>query len=90
MLLYCTGSYGKYDKQVPGVGVVLRSDDIHIEYRWLPFAEPISKTIMDRQLDPEDANRMKNIWMASHWLFEISERSFSNVIGDRAVAWNGL
>ena len=90
MLLYCTANYGKYFMQIPGLGVVLRSDQRHIEYRWLPFVEPLSKTILDQHLDPGDASKMKNIWMTSHWLFEISERSFLSVVGERSVAWRGL
>ncbi|HLG99483.1 MAG TPA: hypothetical protein VKX49_24455 [Bryobacteraceae bacterium] len=83
ILLYCTANYGKYALQSPGVGVVLRSDMEHIEYRWLPFAEAVPKAVIDASLDPEDAAKLKNIRFSSHWLFQISQSSFSRVVRDR-------
>lgn len=90
MLLYCTAGYWKYAQQSPGRGVVLRVDDEHIEYRWLPFSQPIPKALMDGNFDPEDASKLKNIRFSSHWLFEISQGSFSKVVNDRATAWEHL
>ena len=52
MLLYCTGSYGKYSMEVPGVGIVLDTDPQWIKYRWLPFNQPISKARIDQALEP--------------------------------------
>lgn len=90
MLLYCTASYSAYSLQVPGVGVVLSADREHVKYRWLPFAQPIQKADLDRNLEADDAANMRNIRFASKWLFEISQQSFAKTLGTRAITWGKL
>ncbi len=90
MLLYCTNGYSRHPIKVPGIGVVLRVDREHIEYRWLPFDQAISKAEIDRNFDSDDVGKMRLIHFASHWLFEISRESFSKTVGDRAIAWGKL
>ena len=90
MLLYCTGSYAAYRLQVPGLGVVLRVDQQHIEYRWILFTTPIPKAHIDTALEHEDAAKLRNIRFDSQWLFSISQQSFTTVINNRAVAWANL
>jgi hypothetical protein len=90
MLLYCTGSYASYPMQVPGIGIVLRVDREHVEYRWLPLTEPLSKNHVDKNLDSDDAGKMRLIHLAPYWLFEISQQSFSKILGSRPIAWGKL
>lgn len=90
MLLYCTASYTAYPMQVPGIGVVLAVDRDHIEHRWIPFAQPIKKSIFGANLDPGDAAKMRDIRFSSRWLFEISQQSFSKTVGDQVTAWGKL
>src|SRR5229473_5447407 len=87
MLLYCTAGYANHPLQVPGIGVVLRVDSEHVEYRWIPFDQPIQKIALDVNLDSDDAAKMRNIRFSSHWLFEISQQSFSKIADARAMAW---
>ena len=48
LLLYCAASYQKYPLQIPGIGVILKLDEKVINYRYLPFAEPIPKYRIDK------------------------------------------
>jgi hypothetical protein len=90
MLLYCTGSYGKYSMQLPGLGIVLDTDDKVIRYRWLPFKEPIPKTKIDKSFESADAARFKLIYMSSQWLGEISQLSFSRTVAEQMIDWDRL
>jgi len=90
MLLYCTLNYSAHAQQIPGIGVVLRVDSEHIEYRWVLFASPMPKTTIDDAFDPKDAADMKNIRFSTKWLFEISHRSFSKAVGGRILAWDKM
>jgi hypothetical protein len=77
MLLYCTG-------------VVLAADSARIEYRWIPFTRPILKSTIDGNLDTAAAAKFKNIRFVANWLIEMSEVSFSKIVGDRTTAWGKL
>jgi len=90
MLLYCTSSYTQYSMEIPGVGIVLHTDKEWIKYRWLPFKEVISKEKIDQSFEPADAEKFRNIRFSSHWLFEISQRSFSRTVTAQIIAWDKL
>ena len=90
MLLYCTAGYAAYPLQAPGLGVVLGTHHERIEYRWVPFAKPIPRADIDRGFDPEDATKFRSIRFSFYWLFEVSRQSFSNAVGDQAIAWGKL
>jgi hypothetical protein len=87
MLLYCTGSYGEYWMEVPGIGIIIDVNNIMIEYRFLPLSKTISKSIIDKKFEPNDAEKFKNIRFSSHWLFEISKESFRRVMDNRNIKW---
>jgi hypothetical protein len=90
MLLYCTTTYPQRSMQVPGIGVVLSTDIERIEYRWLPFEEAIPKSRIDSAFEPSDLAKFGNIRFSSHWLFEISQPSFSGTIANRGIDWGKL
>lgn len=90
LLLYCTERYPQRPKEISGIGIILTSDEKCITYRWLPFREPISKKIVDQAFETSDTEKFKNIWMASHWLFEISQTSFSKTVTSQLIDWDGL
>src|SRR5258708_24978419 len=90
MLLYCTASYGKYSKEIPGLGIVLQTDIKWVRYQWLPFKEPIPKVTIDAAFEAADIAKFKNIRRKSFWLFEISQPSFVQTVDSQAVAWDKL
>lgn len=87
LLLYCTGSYDEHSMQTPGIGIVLFTEDYAIRYRYLPFSQSISKTTVENELQPADAQKFANRRFSSHWLFEISRDSFVRVVADRTIMW---
>lgn len=87
ILLYCTGSYPQRFMQIAGIGVVLSTDSESVKYRWLPFKEPIPKSQIDVAFEPADLKRFGNIRLSSHWLFEISLKSFCDTVASQKVDW---
>ncbi len=87
LLLYCTNSYPGRAKQIVGIGVVLATDNHWVTYRWLPFKHPIPKSRFDAGFDQVDRQKFGNIWMSSHWLFEISLKSFSDTVLNQEIDW---
>jgi len=87
LLLYCTGSYSKYPMQVPGLGIVLHTNDEIVQYRYLPLSQPISKDRIEREFQRSDADKFRNRRFSGFWLFEIWRESFVRALGDRALVW---
>ena len=73
--------------QIPGIGVVLSADSEWVRYRWLPFKEPIPKARVDAAFEAIDLEKFGNIRFSSHWLFEISVKSFSDTVADQDIEW---
>jgi hypothetical protein len=90
MLLYCTNSYTQHSMEIPGVGIVLQTDNEWIKYRYLPLKEAISKEKLDQSFESADAEKFRNIRFSSHWLFEISQLSFSRTVAAQVIAWDKL
>jgi hypothetical protein len=90
ILLYCTSSYMGRPMQIAGIGVVLSSDRNWVRYRWLPFKQAIPKSRIDAGFEPPDLQKFGNIRFASHWLFEISLKSFSDTIANQEIDWAHL
>lgn len=87
LIFYCTGNYSEHAKQVPGVGIVLSVSSKEIQYRYLPFKEKIKKDDLQKYLDKEGNEKLKNIRFSSHWLFEVSKQSFLNCVSKRTFLW---
>lgn len=87
LLFYCTGNYSEYQMQVPGVGVVLDVSNSAICYRYLPFSIAIQKDELTKHLDQEENDKLKNIRFSSHWLFEVSKKSFVKCTENRIIIW---
>lgn len=88
MLLYCTNSYPGRPTQIVGIGVVLGSDSKLVKYRWLPLRESIPKArIESGGFEREDLEKFRNRRFSSHWLFEISLKSFANTVAQNEVDW---
>ncbi len=87
LLLYCTGNYPKHPWSVPGVGIVLGADQQSIKYRWLPMRQPIPKSRMDAAFESSDKDKFSNIRFDTHWLFEISLKSFADTVADYEIDW---
>ena len=82
VLLYCTESYRLYSKSVPGVGVVEGVDHenhrFFFEYRRLDKRVPLEELRL--ALHPDDRAKLANIRFDSFWLFQITPRSYRNVV----------
>ena len=82
VLLYCTESYRLYSKSVPGVGVVEGVDHenhrFFFEYRRLDKRVPLEEVRL--ALHPDDRVKLANIRFDSFWLFQITPRSYRNVV----------
>jgi hypothetical protein len=76
--------------EVPGLGVVLSTDNQSVTYRWLPFAKPIPKGTIDKEFEPDDGKNFSLIRFDHFWLFEISHRSFLRAVGVRTINWENL
>lgn len=83
VLLYCTGSYERYPKSAPGIGVVTAVDHARQSFRY--DYEPLSRAVALQDLrflfEPRDAARLANIRFNNHWLFEIAPESFGRAVG---------
>ncbi len=90
LLLYCTSNYPDYYMEAPGLGIVLESAPDQVDYRWLPFAQPILRQSINASLEPEAADRFGQLHFGSNWLIEISPESFSKIMSERTVAWGKL
>jgi hypothetical protein len=90
LLLYCTEGYGVYQKQVPGIGVVLRAELDAIYYRWIPFTQPIPKTLVDDSFEPGDSMKMRQLGIKAHRVFKVSKQSFARTVASRVIAWDKL
>jgi len=87
LLLYCTDNYPGHRMSVPGIGVVLKTEDSKVVYRYLPFNVAVSKYELDEKLEPTDKKKLSNIRFSTHWLFKISRQSFTNIVANREVLW---
>lgn len=83
VLLYCTGSYARYAKSVPGLGVVTAVDHLRqsFTYAYEPLSRPVPLEALRHLFEPRDAARLANIRFNNHWLFEIAAKSFRRVVG---------
>jgi len=87
LLLYCTAGYAEHAMCVPGIGVVLATNNSEIRYRFLPLTRKIPKSELETKLHPTDKKKFSNIRFSSHWLFEISRQSFVKAVADQGVLW---
>ena len=87
LLLYCTARYSEHPMQAPGLGIVLKTDNESVEYRYLPLSQPLSKERIEHGFQPSENKKFESIRFASHWLFEISRESFAKAVGDQAIRW---
>lgn len=87
LILYCTDEYPGFSKQVPGIGVALRTDVTSIEYRWLPLITPISRDDLAKTFTQHDYQKMGQLGIKAHRAFEISKQSFDTTVAGRSFAW---
>lgn len=82
VLLYCTGTYVRYAKCVPGVGVVEAVDHARqsITYDYEALSRPVSLEELRFAFEGSDAFKLGNIRFNNHWLFEISAESFHGAV----------
>lgn len=90
LLLYCTANNPDYQKEVPGLGIVLKMAPERINYRWIPLVQPIARESIKESLDPGETERFGQLQFGHNWLIEISPESFSNIMRTRAVGWAKL
>ncbi len=89
MLLYCTGSYGEYDQEAPGIGIALRTDR-HVNaiyYRYLPFDQTMSMDDIRDRLLPADREKFENRRFSTFWICEIEGASFRQLTQGHQVTW---
>ena len=82
VLLYCTGSYARYPKSVPGVGLVLEVEHSRRQffYDYHPLTGPLPLEDLRFVFEPVDAAKLRNIRFNNHWLFEIAAESFGRAV----------
>jgi hypothetical protein len=85
LLLYCTEGYAKYPLQFPGIGVAIHTSDRLIQYRWIPFAMPIPRALIDLTFDPDDQRKMGQLRFNQFRAFTISSGSFSQTISGQTL-----
>jgi len=90
LLLYCTANYHDYQIEAPGLGIVLKLAPDRIDYRWLPFAQPIPRETIKTGLDSGAAARFGQLHFGHNWLIEIFPEAFSKIVGERTVAFQKL
>lgn len=93
MLLYCTAEYIAHSMEIAGLGIVLRvsrKDTEFIEYRWIPFVKPISKSEIDRAFEPSDRDSMQHLGVKARRVFQVNEQSFFKAVSGRMPAWEKL
>ena len=90
MLLYCTSSYPGQSMKIPGIGVVLGTGAESVEYRWLPFKDPIAESCIDKGFSDSDRKKFGDRRFSTRQLFEISSRSFSDTVANREIDWPGI
>lgn len=90
ILLYCTGTYIGYDKEVPGVGVAFHVQPPAIFYSYLPLDRPISLNQMRSGFTPTDRGKLDNLRFNAFRIFEVSDVSFRQAVKTRYVNWNKM
>ena len=82
VLLYCTGSYARHPKSVPGVGVVEEVDHARQSflYDYERLSRPVPLDVLRLAFEPADAAKLANIRFNNHWLFEIEAASFHRAV----------
>jgi hypothetical protein len=90
LILYCTEEYPGFPKEVPGIGVALRTDATSIEYRWLPLVKPISRDEIAKAFTQNDYQKMGQLGIRAHRAFEISKQSFGATLASHPFAWGRL
>jgi len=90
ILLYCTGSYSGYDREVPALGVILRVQPPAINYSYLPLEKSITLDNLRNKFVTEDKAKLDNLRFDSFNVFEISPESFKQAITGHSINWSGL
>ena len=86
LLIYYTGGYEAYPMQFPGIGVAIRADTRLVEYRWIPFAEPLSRKLTDQTFDLEGQERTRQLRFTQRRAFTISSQSFWKTVANQPIA----
>lgn len=89
-MLYCTDGYRDYPKQVPGIGMVLKAEADVIYYRFIPFKQPLPKSLIDTTFEPDDAKNMNLLHQTYHRAFTVSKQSFARTVASAEFAWDKL
>ena len=90
LLLYCTGTYAKYQRSVPGFGIVseVSKEFKKFKYDYFPFKIPLPLEYIRFQLTNHDLDKLSNIRFDSYWFFRISNESFSSVMRGALLSSN--
>jgi hypothetical protein len=86
LLIYCTDGYDAYRRQFPGIGAAIRASARLIEYRWIPFATPLPRELIDQSFDPEDQRKMGELRFKQRRAFTISSQSFWRTVANQPIA----
>ena len=90
VLLYCTSSYTRYAKAVPGIGLVTAVDHGMKDfwYDYMPLEQPVPLEFIRMAATEEDQTHIANI--RREWLFQISRDSFSAVMQAAKLRSKGM
>ena len=91
ILLYCTGSYEKYSRSVPGIGIVseVNQEIKKFRYDYFPLSRALPLEYIRFQITGDDFDKLSNIRFDSYWFFRISNESFSSVMQGALLSSNG-
>lgn len=85
LLLYGTSGYSTYPMQFAGIGVAIEANDVSIEYRWIPFTDPIPRNSIAETFEPDDQVKMNQLRFSSRRAFQISLTSYLNTVKNQKV-----
>lgn len=81
-LCYCTGTYRRYARSVPGLGVISTVDHANgdFAYDYRAFVQSLPASLLRFRFTEADRWKLGNIRWDTFWLFEVSAASFAAVM----------
>ncbi len=82
LLLYCTGTYKRYPRSVPGIGIVSSVEHATRDfwYDYLPLRQALPLELLRFRLSGPDQDKLANIRFDTYWFFRVSAESFRAVM----------
>ena len=89
ILLYCTGTYPRHNKETPGLGEVTHKEEreghVFVYYKYKPLVPPKKRVAINDCLTEEEKRKFRRPDWKPNWLFEIKPTPFWCAVGEREV-----